>query len=340
MLIDNFFALSPDAEVLLDMCYLAAATAYMDFSVNSEGVLDSVLDTPDKQQHATSLKAFLADIAGPNYCWPTMIRHFSSQTSPLENDLIGFEITQTNPFFEQITNETDAFRWDIVDRKTDAVLDALDTSLSNGGVNTAIENVAHQVKEESKTSYLKAGEIVTSSAGYFLEGFGVPGAGSLGEWGTEKFLNRKANSLDYEIAAAIYAAAIASDLNDTQISSTIRAQWREIVLTQGKKNNPNAKKTADCFAAGIKVLGEILGSVEVDDLDETVPDLCKLKLDKAITICESLDIALQYLDVRSTHSHQTARSIMMTENWTVKRQEPSAGTKFGKRAKIKVFVDK
>lgn len=322
------------------MCYLAAATAYMDFSQDSETIFHAIIDSTEKQQYADTIRIFLADIAGPNYCWPTMIRHFSSQTSPLQNDLIGFEVTQTNPFFEQITNETGAFRWDIVDRKTDAVLDALDTSLSNGGVNTAIENLTYRVKEESKTSYLKAGEMVTSSAGYFLEGFGVPGAGSLGEWGTEKFLNRKANSVDYEIAAAIYAAAIASDLNDTEISSTIRAQWREIVLCQGKKNNPNAKKTADCFAAGIKVLGEILGSVEGDDLDETVPDLCKLKLDKAITICESLDIALQYVDVRSTHSHQTARSIMMTENWTVKRQEPSAGTKFGKRAKIKVYVDK
>jgi len=339
MLIDNFYNLSSEGELLLEMSYLAAATAYMDFTDSKSQLLELMLDSEEKSKHEITINAFLSDISTKTYCWPTIIRQFANQVSLLERELIGFEVTQTNPFFEEIAGEDDNFPWDIVDRKTDTVLDALDVSFNFGTVNTAIENLVENVKEESKSTYTKAGEWLTVGAGSLLEGLGLIGASSVGEWGTEKFLNRKANSLDYEIAAAIYAAAIAIDAENFDIGPEILKQWREIILKEGKKNNPESKKTTATFSAGVKVLTQIVGDLGPQD-DDRVPNLKNMKLDKAIVVCKSLGIELNYLDVRAEVPGQNARSIMMTENWTVKRQNPGAGGVHNKNRKVTVYVDR
>jgi len=339
MLIDNFYELSSDGEVLLNLCNLAAATVYMDFTEATDEILEHVIDTDEKKHRAQAVEAFVNDIVTANYSWPSIIRQFSRHVSVLERELIAFEVTQTNPFYEQIAGESEDFPWDIVDRKTDTVLDALDVSFNFGTVNTAIENLVENVKEESKSTYTKAGEWLTVGAGSFLEGFGLIGASSVGEWGTEKFLNRKANSLDYEIAAAIYAAAIAIDAENFDIGPEILKQWREIILKEGKKNNPESKKTTATFTAGVKVLTQIVGDLGPQD-DDRVPNLKNMKLDKAIVVCKSVGIELNYLDVRAEVPGQNARSIMMTENWTVKRQNPGAGGVHNKNRKVTVYVDR
>ena len=340
MLTDNFYSFSSDGELLLDMCYLAAATAYMDFTESSDELQVLMIDSESKTTHHSTVESFLADLTSSHYCWPTIIRQFGKQVSYLERELIGFEVTQTNPFYDQISNEGEDFPWEIVDRRTDVVLDALDTSFNFGQVNSAIENLVERIKHESKSSYTKAGEWIAIGAGGFLEGFGVVGASSLGEWGSEKFLNRKAGSLDYELAAAVYAAAIAYDAQNSDISKEILKQWREIIIKEGKKTDGKSRKITAIFSAGIKTLGEILQFEKQSSEDDLVPNLRNLKLDKAIVVCQSLDIKLNYLDVRAEIPGQNARSIMMTENWTVKKQNPHAGAKHLKGRKVTVYVDR
>jgi hypothetical protein len=58
------------------------------------------------------------------------------------------------------------------------------------------------------------------------------------------------------------------------------------------------------------------------------------------TLCESLGIKLNYLDIRAEVPGKNSRSIIVPENWSVKKQNPQAGANHHKSRKITVYVDR
>lgn len=311
------------------------------------GAVGSALDV--QLDDATGFAAFL----GSGNLWEgaLALRRTCRDFDVDHRDLLGLHVVLFDTFMPQGDDVVDdyALYW----RRVDTLLECLDCSFAAYEVVDALQNIAANVMEQSKSTtkslltnrgMLDLAETAHEVQSMFT-GIYIPYAADVLRWGQDK-LDAKS---DTEIAGALAADVLilgqfaqAGDIERVRaygVRLTDELRTMSLARARDAQGEKRARQIS-MFSTVLATVNELLG----DDSDglalDVAPALLGMRVTEARQICESQSLQLSEFDGRWDGEKGSDRTIWNAENWIVRDQAPGAGATLGRRRIIEIWVNK